>query len=101
MVSFGTILWSALFVLLLFVPAFNGRPLWKFAAFLVLVILLTVAQVQLGEPFMTISALTIIAAIATLLFWASRQTPKEDAHKNRIERAKQQRDERRAKGLKW
>jgi ABC-type nickel/cobalt efflux system permease component RcnA len=100
-VSFGTIIWSALLVLLLFVPALSGRPLWKVAALLALSLVLTIAQVQVGEPFMTISAISVIVALGALMVWAHRQVPKEDAHKSRVERAKKQRDERRAKGLKW
>jgi ABC-type nickel/cobalt efflux system permease component RcnA len=100
-VSLGTIIWSALLVLPLFVPALDGRPLWKVVTMLALALVLTVAQVQLGEPFMTISAASTVVAMAAFMIWAHRQGPKEDAHKSRVERAKKQRDERRAKGLKW
>ncbi len=77
-----------------------GIFLWIVAAIL-LAVVAGVLNSIFGKDGLLYGLVFAGVAVAALGIWATMSDPREAEHRNRVKLAKKQRDERRAKGIKW
>ncbi len=99
--SFGGIVWLIIPTLALVAPSLRNRYFVKTLLALAGVLGVVVVQSLVSETVMNVSAVILIIAVATLCIWATLHDRKTDPHADRVKLAKKQRDERRARGIKW